>query len=170
MTTNLSDWLTSHAGLALLVFSRTLGLAWTAPALSTSGLELRYRVVMAALLAGVLVPAIGGDASFELGLTECLAEAIVGAGIGWSAALVVAGARQAGDLVVRKAVSRPRHFSILRLATTSPHSGIFTASSRSVSSSRSMVRLCWFGHWWILIALSRRWSGADGRNGSARVR
>jgi flagellar biosynthetic protein FliR len=93
------DWLITHAGLALLVFARTLGLAWTAPALSTSGLDVRFRIGLALLLALVLVPAIGGEIMVESGWTACAAELLVGAGIGWSASLVIAGARQAGEIV-----------------------------------------------------------------------
>jgi flagellar biosynthetic protein FliR len=93
------DWLIANAGLALLVFARTLGLAWTAPALSTFGLDLRFRIGLALLLALVLVPAIGGEALLEPAWTAYVAELLVGAGIGWSASLVIAGARQAGEIV-----------------------------------------------------------------------
>ncbi len=95
----LIDWWIAHAGLALLVFARTLGVAWTAPALSTYCLDLRFRIGLALLLALVLVPAIGGEVSLEPGWTACVAEGLVGAGIGWSASLVIAGARQAGEIV-----------------------------------------------------------------------
>jgi flagellar biosynthesis protein FliR len=95
----LTDWLIAHSGLALLVFARTLGLAWTAPALSTSGLDMRFRIVLAILLALVLVPAIAGDVPVELGWQAGMTEVLVGAGIGWSASLVIAGARQAGEIV-----------------------------------------------------------------------
>ena len=101
MPLNLDAWLTAHGGLAVLVFARSAGLVWTAPALGTAGLDARSRIVLAALLGLVLVPAVVGvdGTTVELGLTACLAEAIVGAALGWSAALIVAGARQAGEIV-----------------------------------------------------------------------
>src|SRR5947209_4166301 len=107
MPASLSAWILSHVGLAALVVARTSGLAWTAPALGTQGLDARLRLCLGGLLGLVLAPAVGALSTGEpvAGLawpalgTACVAEALVGAALGWSAALVVAGARQAGELV-----------------------------------------------------------------------
>lgn len=94
----------NHAAVAVLVFARGAGVAWTAPALGTPGMEGRFRVILAALLGFVLAPAVEAMGTApEAPLTAlgaaCVVEALVGAALGWSAALVVAGARQAGELV-----------------------------------------------------------------------
>ena len=98
-------WLLVNAGLAALAFSRALGLAVTAPAFATSGLDPRYRVLLAAMIAFLLWPVIEASGANDpirsgpaLGLACCV-EAIVGGALGWSAALIVAGARQAGEIV-----------------------------------------------------------------------
>ena len=98
-------WLLVHAGLAALGFSRALGLVITAPALTTPGLDPRFRILLAAMIAFLLWPVIEesgvyGQVSSGPALgAACLIEAIVGAALGWSAALIVAGARQAGEIV-----------------------------------------------------------------------
>jgi flagellar biosynthesis protein FliR len=88
---------------AILVLARTLGLASTAPALATPGLEPRFRLVLAIALAAVVAPVVGPGIEvpsgwLNLGLA-CLGEVVIGAGLGWAAGLIVAGARQAGELV-----------------------------------------------------------------------
>jgi flagellar biosynthesis protein FliR len=99
----LSTWVMTHAGVAALAFSRSAGLAWSAPALATPGMGVRFRVVLAALLALILVPVVRGGPALPEGwgavAAACAGEVAVGAALGWSAALVVAGARQAGELV-----------------------------------------------------------------------
>jgi flagellar biosynthesis protein FliR len=104
-------WLLGHAGAWALVLARVLGLAWTAPALSTPGLDARIRLVLAAALVAVLAPALGpavaAPASGTGLVRACLAELLVGAALGWSAALVVAGARQAGEIVGAQAGLSP---------------------------------------------------------------
>ena len=101
----LQAWLLAHAGLAALGFSRALGLAVTAPALTTAGLDPRFRFLLAAMLGLLLWPVIEASGLKEPIITgpalgaACLIEAIVGAALGWSAALIVAGARQAGEIV-----------------------------------------------------------------------
>jgi flagellar biosynthetic protein FliR len=98
-------WFVAHASIATLVLARVLGLAWTAPALATPGLTARFRLVLAALLSAVVLPLVGPSlqAAVPAGWTAvgraCLVEGLVGAALGWSAALIVAGARQAGELV-----------------------------------------------------------------------
>ena len=102
---DIQTWLLAHAGLAAMGFARALGLVATAPALTTSGFDPRFRYLLAALLGFLLWPLIsesGLERNAGSGLAlgaACLIEAIVGAALGWSAALVVAGARQAGEMV-----------------------------------------------------------------------
>jgi flagellar biosynthesis protein FliR len=102
-------WLLGHAGIAALVLARVLGLAWTAPALATPGLGARFRLLLAALLGAVVLPLVGPSLTLAAGAPAgwgwaalgraCVVEGLVGAALGWSAALIVAGARQAGELV-----------------------------------------------------------------------
>lgn len=105
MPLDLPPWISENAGLAALVVARSVGLAWTAPTLASPGLEWRLRLVLGVLLGLVLVPAASahtpGHVELRLFLlgSSCLGEALLGAGLGWSAALVVAGARQAGEIV-----------------------------------------------------------------------
>jgi flagellar biosynthesis protein FliR len=99
--------LLGNAGLWALVLARVLGLAWTAPALATPGLGMRFRLALAVLLCGVAFPVVAPSLAaaapaaagwLAVGRT-CLVEGLVGAALGWSAALIVGGARQAGELV-----------------------------------------------------------------------
>lgn len=86
-----------------LVLARALGLAWTAPALATPGLGGRMRLALAGALALLLTPVVTPDLPSVLTpialVPACLVELLVGAGLGWSASLVIAGARQAGEVV-----------------------------------------------------------------------
>jgi len=88
---------------ALLVFARVLGLGATAPALATPGLEPRFRLLLAIALAAVVAPAVAPTVVAPTGaaaiMTAGLGEVLVGAAIGWAAGLVIAGARQAGEVV-----------------------------------------------------------------------
>lgn len=103
MTSSDAVWLMGHGGAAALVLARVLGLAWTAPSLASSGLDWRLRMVLVAILGGIIIPVVAGEIVAPVGWGAlgrvCLAEAAVGAALGWSAALVVAGARQAGEIV-----------------------------------------------------------------------
>jgi flagellar biosynthesis protein FliR len=98
-------WLVEHGGTGALILARVLGLAWTAPALATPGLGGRFRLVLALLLSVVVLPVVGPSllavtpASWAGVGRACLVEGLIGAALGWSAALIIAGARQAGDLV-----------------------------------------------------------------------
>ncbi len=105
-------WLIAHAGVALLGGACAAGLAWTVPGLATPGLNVRTRLSFALLLGLLLVPivATGQPPAADAGLggvatigAACLGEALIGAALGWSAALIVAGARQAGELVASQA-------------------------------------------------------------------
>ena len=104
MPPSLTAWIATQAGVSALAFARAAGLAWTAPGWTTPGLSARSRVVLAALLALILVPVVRNDQSaasmgWSAVASACAGELVVGAALGWSAALVVAGARQAGELV-----------------------------------------------------------------------
>src|SRR5689334_3940839 len=103
MTTSVAAWLLANAAASALVLARVGGLTWTAPALATPGLDGRLRAMLAVLLAAVLMPVVGPGLAVPGGWTAlgraCVVEALVGAALGWSAALVVAGARQAGEVV-----------------------------------------------------------------------
>ncbi|MDR3633611.1 MAG: flagellar biosynthetic protein FliR [Isosphaeraceae bacterium] len=104
-------WLWEHAGAWALVTGRVAGACWTAPALAAPGLGARVRLLLAVLLAAVLAPALAPELSAPveaIGLARAvLAEVLAGAVLGWSAALVVAGARQAGELVGAQAGLSP---------------------------------------------------------------
>jgi flagellar biosynthesis protein FliR len=94
-----------------LVLARVLGLCWTAPGLATPGLGFRARIVLAGLLTGLIAPVVGRDlmapTSFGATLVSCLFELAIGAGLGWSASLVIAGARQGGEIVGAQAGLAP---------------------------------------------------------------
>jgi flagellar biosynthesis protein FliR len=87
----------------VLVFARVAGLAWTAPGLSTNGLGWRIRVGLAILLTLAVAPAATPRISAPNDLSALARfapiELAVGAMLGLSASLVLAGARQAGELV-----------------------------------------------------------------------
>ena len=104
MTSSGTVWLWAHAGALALVLARVCGLAWTAPALATPGLGWRFRLVLAALLGAILIA--GGRAGDRWRRPggrrwggRAWSRGLIGAGLGWSAALIVAGARQAGEIV-----------------------------------------------------------------------
>jgi flagellar biosynthetic protein FliR len=88
---------------AILVLARTLGLGATAPALAAPGLEPRFRLLLAIALAAVIAPVVGPSLAVPSGWSAialaCLGEVVVGAALGWSAGLIIAGARQAGEIV-----------------------------------------------------------------------
>jgi flagellar biosynthesis protein FliR len=97
-------WLLGRGGLWLVVLARVLGLCWTAPGLSTPGLEFRLRLILAALLTVLIAPVVDRDSpsSFLDFWTMAVAipwELAIGAGLGWVASLVISGARQAGEIV-----------------------------------------------------------------------
>src|SRR3954471_22110392 len=93
-------WLAGQGGAWALVLARTAALAALAPAWGTPGLGGRARLVLAALLAAGVVPVVGatlavpGEPWALVG--ACAVEVAVGGLLGLSAALIVAGARQAG--------------------------------------------------------------------------
>ncbi len=101
--TLLTSAIAGQAWFYALVLARVAGLAWTAPALGTAGLGWRIRVGLAALITLAVAPAAG------LGITRppdlaSLARLVpievgIGGLLGLTASLLVAGARQAGEMV-----------------------------------------------------------------------
>jgi flagellar biosynthetic protein FliR len=95
-------WFLSHVGVWALALARVLGVCLTAPALAVPELDWRFRLGLAALLGTVVLPAVEPLIASPLtwpslawaGLLELLAGGV----IGWSAALIVAGARLGGEL------------------------------------------------------------------------
>ncbi|MDB5351249.1 MAG: flagellar biosynthesis pathway, component FliR [Planctomycetota bacterium] len=93
----------SHVGVYALVLARVLGMAATAPGWGTPGLGWRIRLGLAAMVTLAVAPAV------NLGLTRPLngwhvaqlvpIELAVGAMLGQAMSLLLAGARQAGELV-----------------------------------------------------------------------
>ncbi|WP_165070723.1 flagellar biosynthetic protein FliR [Paludisphaera rhizosphaerae] len=99
------SWATATA--CVLAGARTAGVCFTAPTLAAPGLDWRYRIVTALALgvwtAPLAATAIGTPSSpYGFG-GLIVGEALVGALLGLSASLVVAGARQAGELVAAQA-------------------------------------------------------------------
>lgn len=113
MPPELTAWIVTHAGVLALAFARASGLAWTAPGLATPGLGVRFRLLLGGLLGLTLAPALPGGMTAQSPVgwpavgAACLGEVLVGAALGWSAGLVVAGARQAGELVGAQAGFAP---------------------------------------------------------------
>jgi flagellar biosynthesis protein FliR len=104
-------WLVGQGGLWALVLARVSGLCWSAPVLATPGLGVRARLILSATLTALIAPVIGREAAsptslWALGIA-CLFEVVIGAGLGWSASLVIAGARQAGEVVGSQAGLSP---------------------------------------------------------------
>jgi len=96
-------WVLGHACVWALVLARVLGLCLTAPALAVPQLDWRFRLGLAAVLSGVLIPVlepvIAPSQDWPSVAQAVLMEVFVGGILGWSAALIVAGARLGGDLV-----------------------------------------------------------------------
>lgn len=110
-------WLWSQGWLLGLVAARAGGLVGTAPGFSSTGVGARFRVVAALLLVPVVAPGVlaadpvssSPTTFWEFG-PACLTEALIGAALGWTAALVIAGARQAGEIVGAQAGLAPAAF------------------------------------------------------------
>jgi flagellar biosynthesis protein FliR len=103
------DWsgLAERSGACALVLARVLGLCLTAPGLAVSGLGWRFRLGLAVMLGVVLFPVVGVPAEaprdWPGAAWSGLAEVLTGGLLGWTAGLIVAGARTAGELVAAQA-------------------------------------------------------------------
>jgi flagellar biosynthesis protein FliR len=101
------EWIGPRAGAMSLVLARIAGVCWTAPGLTASGLGWRLRLGLVFTLGVLIVPIVAPTILLPPGPTAAawalLSEVLAGAMLGWSGALVLAGARQAGDLVSAQA-------------------------------------------------------------------
>jgi flagellar biosynthetic protein FliR len=101
------SWMLSHAALCGLVFFRVLGMCLTAPALAIPELDWRFRIGLAAALCLVLYPVVQPSIEIPTGWQNVarawFIELLAGAVLGYLAAMVVAGARTAGELVAAQA-------------------------------------------------------------------
>lgn len=100
-------WIWPHAGVGCLVLARIAGVCWTAPGLTTSGLGWRLRLGLVFTLGILVVPIVAPTVPLPPGPTAAAwavaSEFLAGAMLGWSGALILAGARQAGDVVSAQA-------------------------------------------------------------------
>jgi flagellar biosynthetic protein FliR len=108
---NLREYLPGLATFAI-VLTRSLGLVWAAPGWGLAGINARFRLVLAIGLAAALAPGIALDpteaARGTLGWVGVVAvELVLGVALGVSGALVVAGARQAGEMIALHAGLAP---------------------------------------------------------------
>lgn len=101
------DWALGRLGAWALVLARVLGLCLTAPGLAVPGLSWRFRAGLAGMLGMLLVPVLEGGVTAPTAWAGAawagLGEVMVGAMLGMTAGLIVAGARAAGDLVASQA-------------------------------------------------------------------
>lgn len=90
-----------------LVLARVVGLCLTAPGLVVPGLGWRFRMGLAAMLGAVLFPVVSTQTVSHLDWPNAawsgLTEVLTGGLLGWTAGLIVAGARTAGELVAAQA-------------------------------------------------------------------
>jgi flagellar biosynthesis protein FliR len=102
-----ATWISARSPIWILVLARIGGVCMTAPMAAAPGVDRRLRIVLALGLGLVLlpvlepmvsVPPVGPAIAWMAAL-----ELLVGALLGWAAGLIVAGARQAGDLVAAQA-------------------------------------------------------------------
>jgi flagellar biosynthesis protein FliR len=100
-------WILSHAAVVGIVFFRVLGMCVTAPGLAIPELDARFRIGLAAALClviyPVIAPAIVAPSGWANVAFALVLELLAGAVIGFAAALIVAGARMAGELVAAQA-------------------------------------------------------------------
>jgi len=111
MAFDAASLLLGPGGSFLLVVARVSGLAWLAPGWGTTGLGWRLRLALIVLLSLVLMPTLGtsvtAPSSWAMLAQTCLTEALIGAALGWTAALVISAARQAGEVVGAQAGLSP---------------------------------------------------------------
>jgi flagellar biosynthetic protein FliR len=111
MTPEIGDWnltwVLSHAGVWAIVLARMLGLCLTAPVLAIPELDWRLRLLLTLVLSVVLIPVadplIVPPSDWSSAAWTLVLEILIGAILGWWAALIIAGARLAGDLVAAQA-------------------------------------------------------------------
>ena len=100
-------WLSGYTSAWGLVLARVLGLCLTAPGLAVPGLDWRFRIGLAMVIGAVMEPAaavhFGATAGWPALLWAGLAELLTGSVLGWTAGLIIAGARCGGELVAAQA-------------------------------------------------------------------
>lgn len=100
-------WILSHAAVCGVVLFRVLGLCLTAPGLAIPELDWRFRIGLAAALCLVLYPVVEPSIVVPVGwqsvVFALVLELLTGVVLGYLAAMVVAGARMAGELVAAQA-------------------------------------------------------------------
>lgn len=100
-------WLLGHLGVWSFAAARMFGLCATAPALAVPSLDWRLRLVLALMLSAVVIPVITPSIAPPLNLVNAgrglFLEVLMGAILGWSAALIIAGACLGGELVAAQA-------------------------------------------------------------------
>jgi flagellar biosynthesis protein FliR len=100
-------WLSAHLPIWALVIARVSGVCITAPVTVVPGVDWHWRILLAVMLGVVLVPVleplIGSRPEGPWVLWLALMELLTGGLLGLSAGLIVAAARQAGDLVAAQA-------------------------------------------------------------------
>jgi flagellar biosynthesis protein FliR len=102
-----SSWISLHAPASILVLARVGGICMTAPVSAAPGVDRRLWIVLALglglVLLPVLEPMVGVPPAGWTVAWKAVLELLVGGLLGFSAGLIVAGARQAGDLVASQA-------------------------------------------------------------------
>ncbi|WP_165231999.1 flagellar biosynthetic protein FliR [Aquisphaera insulae] len=102
-----ANWIGLHGPAGILIVARVAGLCATAPLTAISGVDVRFKLLLAVMLGVVLIPVleptIGPTPTGPALAWAAILEAVFGALLGLSAGLIVAGARQAGDLVAAQA-------------------------------------------------------------------
>src|SRR5271166_6345012 len=100
-------WIAAHAPIWVLVLARVSGVCMTAPLTVVPGVDWHLRIILSLLLGVVLIPVlepmIGSLPAGPRVAWLALMELLVGGLLGLSAGLIVAAARQAGDLVAAQA-------------------------------------------------------------------
>jgi flagellar biosynthesis protein FliR len=107
----LDAWFTANAAVWLLITARSAGVCFTAPVLAAPGLDVRFRGALAVLLGTwmtpVATPLVEPLEANRAIVWLVLNELLIGGLIGWSASLIVAAARQAGDIVAAQSGMAP---------------------------------------------------------------
>ena len=100
-------WIAAHAPVWVVVLARVSGACMTAPVTVVPGVAWHMRILLSLMLGGVLVPVlepmIGSLPNGPHVAWLVVMELLVGGLLGLSAGLIVAAARQAGDLVAAQA-------------------------------------------------------------------
>jgi flagellar biosynthetic protein FliR len=100
-------WIFSHASVWAMVLARVMGLCLTAPALAVPELDWRFRLLLAVALSAAVVPVleplIAAPSDWPGVAWGAVLEALTGGILGWSAALIIAGARLGGELIAAPA-------------------------------------------------------------------